>query len=104
MFSGWLPVRLEVGAGRDSARRSSCSSGLLKDAWSPGAAHARGEDCPRGGGAVGVLSARGVERAPPSRIRTFEECFYGTMTSCEVAAENGVNEAVRPNRSVAVTV
>ena len=29
---------------------------------------------------------------------------YGTMTSCEAWAENGVNVALRPNRSVAVTV
>ena len=29
---------------------------------------------------------------------------YGTMTSCEASAENGVNEAVRPNLSVPVTV
>ena len=29
---------------------------------------------------------------------------YGTMTSCEASAENGVNVAFLPNLSVAVTV
>jgi hypothetical protein len=32
------------------------------------------------------------------------EYRYGTTTSCEASAENGLNVALRPNLSVAVTV
>ena len=57
-----------------------------------------------GGEAAVFEQATTATSASSGKAERKNRIAYGTMTSCEASAENGVNDAVRPNRSVPVTV